>query len=67
MISSGGILLNPVKGFSTEVITKCFGCKVHPEYNLFKIWNEYMKKFWKNRYESIKDFEKHLARNGTKL
>ena len=46
-------------------------CKVHPEYNLSeKVWkstNEIDEKFWKNRYESIKDFEKHLARNGTKI
>ena len=46
-------------------------CKVHPEYNLSeKVWksvDEIDEKFWKNRYESIKDFEKHLARNGTKI
>ncbi len=46
-------------------------CKVHPEYNLSeKVWkstDEIHEKFWKNRYESIKDFEKHLARNGTKI
>ena len=46
-------------------------CKVHPEYNLNeKVWkstDEIDEKFWKNRYESIKDFEKHLARNGTKI
>ena len=46
-------------------------CKVHPEYNLSeKVWkstDEIDEKFWENRYESIKDFEKHLARNGTKI
>ena len=46
-------------------------CKVHPEYNLSeKVWksvDEIDEKFWKNRYESIKDFEKHLAKNGTKI
>lgn len=46
-------------------------CKVHPEFNLSeKVWkstNEINEKFWKNRYESIKDFEKHVARNGTKI
>jgi PPK2 family polyphosphate:nucleotide phosphotransferase len=46
-------------------------CKVHPEYNLNeKVWksiDEIDEKFWKNRYESIKDFEKHLSRNGTKI
>jgi PPK2 family polyphosphate:nucleotide phosphotransferase len=46
-------------------------CKVHPEYNLSeKVWDNVEQindKFWKNRYESIRDFEKHLARNGTKI
>mgnify|MGYP002132394236 FL=1 len=46
-------------------------CKVHPEYNLSeKVWKstaEIDAKFWKNRYESIRDFEKHLSRNGTKI
>ena len=46
-------------------------CKVHPEYNLSeKVWkstDEIDEKFWKNRYESIKDFEKHISRNGTKI
>lgn len=46
-------------------------CKVHPAY----ILNEHManydsldkidKKFWKKRYESIRNFEKHIADNGT--
>jgi PPK2 family polyphosphate:nucleotide phosphotransferase len=46
-------------------------CKVHPEY----ILNEHIpgyqdvkavdKEFWKQRYESIKNFEKHLSANGT--
>lgn len=46
-------------------------CKVHPEYLL----NERLpgkaesinKVFWENRYESIRNFEKHLSENGTKL
>ena len=46
-------------------------CKVHPEYNLSeKVWksvDEINENFWQNRYESIRDFEKHLARNGTKI
>lgn len=46
-------------------------CKVHPEYNLSeKVWGsvqEFDDKFWENRYESIRDFEKHLARNGTTI
>lgn len=44
-------------------------CKVHPEYNLSeKVWNstkEFDENFWEYRYESIRDFEKHITRNGT--
>jgi PPK2 family polyphosphate:nucleotide phosphotransferase len=46
-------------------------CKVHPEYVLSENipgYDEVKKinqKFWKNRYESIKTFEKHLTDNGT--
>lgn len=46
-------------------------CKVHPNYNLSeKVWksvDEIDEKFWKNRYESIRDFEKHISRNGTRI
>jgi len=46
-------------------------CKVHPEYNLSeKIWNsvkDFDAKFWENRYESIRNFEKHLTQNGTTI
>lgn len=46
-------------------------CKVHPEYNLSEKYinslEEINAEFWKNRYESINDFEKHLSRNGTKV
>lgn len=46
-------------------------CKVHPQYNLSeKVWkdvSDFDENFWKNRYESIQDFEKNLARNGTKI
>lgn len=46
-------------------------CKVHPEYNLKeKVWDDvkdFDQKFWNDRYESINDFEKHLAKNGTKI
>lgn len=46
-------------------------CKVHPEYNLNeKVWREvsqFDKEFWKNRYESIRNFEKHLSQNGTTI
>lgn len=44
-------------------------CKVHPEYNLSeKTWKsvkDFDNKFWENRYESIRNFEKHLSQNGT--
>ncbi len=46
-------------------------CKVHPEYNLNeKTWSsvkDFDDKFWENRYESIRNFEKHLAQNGTTI
>jgi len=46
-------------------------CKVHPEYILKERIPDYdvVKKvnndFWKKRYESIRNFEKHLTENGT--
>jgi len=46
-------------------------CKVHPEYILsenipgFTDAKKIDKKFWKMRYESIRNFEKHLIVNGT--
>ncbi|WPO82039.1 polyphosphate kinase 2 family protein [Chryseobacterium sp. JJR-5R] len=44
-------------------------CKVHPEYNLSeKTWDsvkDFDETFWENRYESIRNFEKHLTQNGT--
>lgn len=46
-------------------------CKVHPQYNLNeKVWDsveEFDDQFWDNRYESIRNFEKHLANNGTTI
>lgn len=46
-------------------------CKVHPQYNLKeRVWDnvkDFDKKFWDNRYESIRNFEKHLANNGTRI
>ena len=46
-------------------------CKVHPEYNLNeKVWDsvsDFDEEFWENRYDSIRNFEKHLAQNGTKI
>jgi PPK2 family polyphosphate:nucleotide phosphotransferase len=46
-------------------------CKVHPEYILseslpgFDEVKKINKNFWKKRYESITNFEEHLAANGT--
>lgn len=48
-------------------------CKVHPEYNLseripgYRNVTDFDAKFWENRYESIRQFEAHLYRNGTKI
>lgn len=46
-------------------------CKVHPEYNLSeKTWDSvknFDDTFWGNRYESIRNFEKHLSQNGTTI
>lgn len=45
-------------------------CKVHPEYVLgqeigsIDHTNKMDQSFWKHRYESIRDYEKHLSRNG---
>jgi len=45
-------------------------CKVHPEYVLSERLPKYDsvekidKDFWKNRYESIRNFERHLTDNG---
>lgn len=46
-------------------------CKVHPEYILnenipgFSDVKKINKKFWQERYKSIKNFEEHLTANGT--
>jgi PPK2 family polyphosphate:nucleotide phosphotransferase len=46
-------------------------CKVHPEIILkeklphIKDIKDINKDFWENRYQSIKNFEKHLSENGT--
>jgi len=46
-------------------------CKIHPEYNLSeKTWKtvkDFDSTFWENRYESIRNFEKHLSQNGTTI
>lgn len=65
----------PAKGkigiFNRSHYESVLVCKVHPEYNLNeKVWKDvkqFDKKFWENRYESIRNFEKHLANNGTKI
>lgn len=47
--------------------------RVHPEYILFenlpeiKTVNDITPQFWENRMEQIKNFEKHIAHNGTKI
>ena len=65
----------PAKGkigiFNRSHYESVLVCRVHPEYNLNeKTWTnvkQFDKKFWDNRYESIRNFEKHLANNGTKI
>ena len=65
----------PAKGkigiFNRSHYESVLVCKVHPEYNLNeKVWDsvsEFDEKFWENRYESIRNFEKHLAENGTTI
>ena len=65
----------PAKGkigiFNRSHYESVLVCKVHPEYNLSeKVWTDvkqFDKKFWENRFESIRNFEKHLANNGTKI
>lgn len=46
-------------------------CKIHPEYNLNeKVWKsieDFDDKFWKKRYESIRNFEKTISENGTTI
>lgn len=65
----------PAKGkigiFNRSHYESVLVCKVHPEYNLSeKVWkdvDDFDDEFWKNRYESIRNFEKHLAENGTTI
>lgn len=48
-------------------------CKVHPEFNLseripgYRAAADFDDTFWQDRYESIRQFEAHLHRNGTKI
>jgi PPK2 family polyphosphate:nucleotide phosphotransferase len=68
-------LVLPQKGmigiFNRSHYESVLVCKVHPEYNLSeKTWKsvkEIDNKFWENRYESIRNFEKHLSQNGTTI
>ena len=63
----------PAKGkigiFNRSHYESVLVCKVHPEYNLNeKVWDsvsDFDDKFWEERYESIRNFEKHLSKNGT--
>lgn len=63
----------PAKGkigiFNRSHYESVLVCKVHPEYNLSeKVWDsvdDFDEKFWEERYESIRNFEKHLTENGT--
>lgn len=65
----------PAKGkigiFNRSHYESVLVCKVHPEYNLNeKVWDsvkDFDEEFWDNRYESIRNFEKHLADNGTTI
>lgn len=69
------IIALPAKGkigiFNRSHYESVLVCKVHLEYNLSeKVWEdvkEFDAQFWKDRYESIENFEKHLASNGTKI
>lgn len=48
-------------------------CKVHPEYILsenipgYSVLENIDKDFWKQRYQSIRNFEEHLLANGTQI
>ncbi|QDP84894.1 polyphosphate kinase 2 family protein [Chryseobacterium sp. SNU WT5] len=65
----------PAKGkigiFNRSHYESVLVCKVHPEYNLNeKVWDsvkDFDGDFWDDRYESIRNFEKHLADNGTTI
>jgi len=57
--------------FNRSHYESVLACKVHPEFNLKeKVWDDvkdFDHDFWEERYESIRDFEKHLTRNGTRI
>lgn len=56
--------------FNRSYYEEVLVCKVHPEIvtqyqRLPKSYTEDMDQLWKDRYRSIRDFEQHLAENGT--
>jgi PPK2 family polyphosphate:nucleotide phosphotransferase len=56
--------------FNRSYFEEVLICRVHDEFltkyqRLPEACTKDMKKLWKQRYESIRDFERHLARNGT--
>ena len=57
--------------FNRSYYEEVLVCKVHPEFVLgqkiadIKTLNDIDDKFWEKRYESIREHEKHLHRNGT--
>jgi len=67
----------PLRGkigiFNRSYYEEVLVCKVHPEYILgqnighHQSLNDFDNTFWKNRYQSIVNFEEHLAKNGYTL
>ena len=59
--------------FNRSYYEEALVVRVHPEYLRYQrlsdlpnnLDEDNMKEFWKNRFESINDHEKHLTRNGT--
>jgi len=57
--------------FNRSYYEEVLVCKVHPEFVLgqniphIQTLKDIDKKFWKKRYQSINDMEKHLVENGT--
>ena len=56
--------------FNRSYYEEVLAVKVHPElvaHQRIPDADPARNKFWKNRYESINDFERHLTRNGTRV
>jgi PPK2 family polyphosphate:nucleotide phosphotransferase len=59
--------------FNRSYYEEVLVCKVHPEYILgqhipgINTVNDIDEKFWEHRYESIREHEKHLHRNGVTI